>query len=55
MDISQVTEEQRLAELRVFAARFLSYGWEWRVITKTLNYYFCTDYTVKEMIRLLQA
>lgn len=52
MDVKQLTEEQQLAEIRARVNRYLSYGWEWRMITNVVNYYFCTSYTVEEMLRL---
>lgn len=51
MDVKQLTEEQQLAEIRARVNRYLSYGWEWRMITNVVNYYFCTSYTVEEMLR----
>ena len=52
MDVKQLPEEQKLAEIRARVNRYLSYGWEWRMITNVVNYYFCTSYTTDELIRL---
>lgn len=52
MDVKQLTEEQQLAEIRARVNRYLSYGWEWHMITSVVNYYFCTRYTTDELTRL---
>lgn len=46
---AELTEDMRTAILR-----FYNYGWECRVISEMVNFYFQTSYTVPEFIVLCE-
>lgn len=53
MDTSKSAGYQHLAEIKSTVSRYRDYGWEWGIITKVINRYYATRYTVAEIVEIM--